>query len=512
MTSFEDLGVSPDIARAAAEMGWTEPTPVQIEAVPAGLGGRDIIAKAQTGTGKTGAYSMIAMTRAGPGAKIPSVLIITPTRELAVQVDSEVRRLSKVSGHCSVPVYGGADMRRQSDDIRRGADIIVGTPGRLRDMCERGILVLDGVREVVIDEADRMMEMGFEEDLGAVLEHVPSGRHAMMFSATMTRAVERLEKDMLNDPAVVDASDGNAVTGLTKQYVVKCRRDEKKDVLKTILSRGTPKAIVFCATKAMVDDLFQDMRADSKVGTLHGDMPQSLRERVIRNFRDNRVLVLIATDVAARGLDIEDVDLVVNYDAPSRAETYIHRIGRTGRAGREGISLTLATKRDMDFVRDYENEIDMRIRSIDVEDIEPFETVHEPVRRERRPRFEKPRRAEAPEKAARKASARPQRADDCMVVEVNLGKADGVNRIQLADLVRKRAGLGEGDVGKVGLGASSSFIEVPADAADLVIESVNGSVHGGKTVACGYAPEKRRFEERGARQGFMNARIMSQTS
>ena len=177
MTSFEDLGVSPDIVRAAADMGWTEPTPVQMEAVPAGLEGRDLIAKAQTGTGKTGAYSMIAMTRAKPGSKVPSVLIIAPTRELAMQVDAEIRKLSKRSGHCSVPVYGGADMRRQSDDIRRGADIIVGTPGRLRDMCERGILVLDRVSEVVIDEADRMMEMGFEDDLDAVLEHVPKERH-----------------------------------------------------------------------------------------------------------------------------------------------------------------------------------------------------------------------------------------------------------------------------------------------------------------------------------------------
>ena len=501
MTSFEDLGVSPDIVRAAADMGWTEPTPVQMEAVPAGLEGRDLIAKAQTGTGKTGAYSMIAMTRAKPGSKVPSVLIIAPTRELAMQVDAEIRKLSKRSGHCSVPVYGGADMRRQSDDIRRGADIIVGTPGRLRDMCERGILVLDRVSEVVIDEADRMMEMGFEDDLDAVLEHVPKERHTMMFSATMTRAVERLEKDMLDDPAVVDASDGNAVTGLTKQYVVKCRRDEKKDMLREILSKGTPKAIVFCATKTMVDDLFQEFRDDAKAGTLHGDMPQSLRERGIRNFRDNRVLVLIATDVAARGLDIEDVDLVVNYDAPSRADTYIHRIGRTGRAGREGVSLTLATKRDMDFVRDYEHEIGMRIRAIDVDDIEPFETVHEPVRRERRPqrgeRQASADRVKAPRgKKAGKESARPQRSDDRMVVEVNVGKNDDVNRTQLADFIRKRAGLGEGDIGKVGLGTASSFVEVPADAADLVIESVGGSVFGGKTVTCDYAPEKKKFADR----------------
>ncbi len=490
MTSFEELGVSPEIAKAAADMGWAEPTPVQTEAVPAGLAGRDLIAKAQTGTGKTGAYSMIALTRCAPGTGSPSVLVITPTRELAMQVDTEMRKLSKRSGHCCIPVYGGADMRRQSDDIRRGADAVVGTPGRLRDMCERGILILDKVSEVVIDEADRMMEMGFEEDLAAVLGHVPKERHTMMFSATMTRAVERLEKAMLRDPAVVDASEGNAVTGLTGQYLVRCRREEKKDVLKEILSRGNPKAIVFCATKTMVDDLFQDMRDGFKTGTLHGDMPQSLRERVIRNFRDNRVLILIATDVAARGLDVGDVDLVVNYDAPSRTESYIHRIGRTGRAGKEGVAVTLATKRDMDSVREYEDEIGVRIKTADPEDLGPFDTPHEPVRRTR-PVSERPHTGKTPRKKEPRQARRA--SDDRAVVEINLGKDDGINRTQLADLVRKRAGLGEADVGKIGLGQSSSFVEVPADAADLVIESVDGSVSGGKTVVCGYAPEKKKY-------------------
>ena len=462
MTSFEDLGVSPDIVRAAADMGWTEPTPVQMEAVPAGLEGRDLIAKAQTGTGKTGAYSMIAMTRAKPGSKVPSVLIIAPTRELAMQVDAEIRKLSKRSGHCSVPVYGGADMRRQSDDIRRGADIIVGTPGRLRDMCERGILVLDRVSEVVIDEADRMMEMGFEDDLAAVLEHVPKERHTMMFSATMTRAVERLEKDMLDDPAVVDASDGNAVTGLTKQYVVKCRRDEKKDMLREILSKGTPKAIVFCATKTMVDDLFQEFRDDAKAGTLHGDMPQKKRERVVDDFKEGKTDLLIATDVAARGLDIDDISYVINYDMPDDIHTYIHRIGRTGRAGREGTAVSFVTSEEEYLIREFELRTGMKIEKRDVPEAE-----------------------EGSKDTIRKVTDYDQLSDPFGMVmfEVGLGKADGIGKVKLADYIMRAGRIIDAAIGKIKIGEESSTVEVHKDFGNRMLMDVPKMRYRGKKVS-----------------------------
>ena len=493
--TFEELGVRPEIARAAEALGWAEPTRVQAEAIPAALSGRDIIAKAQTGTGKTGAYAMAALSRTEGGRRRPSVLVIVPTRELALQVELEFRKLSKTSRHYSLAVYGGADMRQQAEAIRRGADVIVGTPGRLRDMCERGILSLDSAEEAVIDEADRMMEMGFEEDLNAVLAHLPEGRHTMMFSATMTPSVERLEQSLLRDPVTVDATEGNVLSGLTRQYVVMCRREEKRDVLRAVLARGNPKAIVFCATKTMVDTLYEEMRDDRRVGTLHGDMPQELRERVVRKFRDNRTLVLIATDVAARGLDIEDVDLVVNFDAPSRAESYIHRIGRTGRAGREGTAVTIATRRDMDRIRLFEDATDVRIRRIEPEDLEEFSEPHEVVHHERRAR---PRPDKGPDQPPKKKPS--GRAPDTVSLIINLGKKDGMTRTRIADMVRKRAGLPDEAVGKVGLGEESSFVEVDAMTADAVIDCVDGTVCEGKDVTCDYAPEKESFEESVARK------------
>ena len=216
MTSFEDLGISAKLIDAMNEMGWEEPTPIQCEAVPVGIAGNDLIAKAQTGTGKTGAYSMIVMSRIGKGAKLPSALVITPTRELAMQVDTEIRKLSKFSGHVSIAVYGGAPIERQITALRRGADIIVGTPGRLRDMIEREALDLSSVHEVVLDEADRMLDMGFEDDLDFIMGYVPEVHQTLLFSATLDKNVRRLAGDMLDNPAEVDISGDSPTTGLTK--------------------------------------------------------------------------------------------------------------------------------------------------------------------------------------------------------------------------------------------------------------------------------------------------------
>jgi len=494
MTAFDELGISKELTDAANAIGWSEPTPVQVEAVPVGMTGRDLIAKAQTGTGKTGAYLLIVLSRTKSGGSSPSTLIITPTRELAAQVDGEVRKLSKTTGHIGIPVYGGTDMRRQIDSIRRGADIIVGTPGRLKDMMERGVLDLSAVSEVVLDEADRMLDMGFEEDLEYILGHVPEERQTMMFSATMTKQVKRLEERMLKDPAETDVSSDSPVTGLTKQYIVMCRRDEKKDVLNILLSKGTPKTIVFCATKLMVETLYEEMREkDRTVGTLHGDMPQSLRERVVGSFKDNRTLTLLATDVAARGLDITDVDMVVNFDAPSDPETYLHRIGRTGRAGKEGVAVTIVTKRDLPMVRLYEDETDMRIRRIDPDELEPIDTVHEVVRRER------PKRAVPVKKTSvrKTQTKRVQSVDGGFeVIEIGIGKDDGMNRTQIADFVKKRAGLDEGAVGKVGLGVSSSFVEISAERAEEAVAEIDGSVHAGKNITAVIAPKKEKFSDK----------------
>ncbi|MFA6642320.1 MAG: DEAD/DEAH box helicase [Methanomethylophilus sp.] len=487
MTTFEEIGVPASLTASAAAMGWAAPTPIQEQAVPAGIAGRDLIARAQTGTGKTGAYALILMSRLPAGGRRPSALVIAPTRELAIQIDGELQKLARGSGHVSTAVYGGARYGLQSEALRRGVDIVVGTPGRLRDMTERGILILDEVKTVVLDEADRMLDMGFEEDLDFLIGAVPKPRQTLMFSATMTKGVERLAESKLSDPVKADVSVDEPVTGLTRQYAVPVMRNEKREVLQQILNNGTPKAIVFCATKLMVETLYEELHVDRKTGMLHGDMPQSLRERVIRQFRENRILVLLATDVAARGLDVNDVDLVVNFDAPSEPETYLHRIGRTGRAGKEGVAVTLYTRQETHRMYDYEEITESRIRNASPEELEPIEAVHEPVpleprpeRRERRPRMER----------------RDGRGPATVVLQVGLGRDDGLNRTQVADFVRSRARLGENDVGKVGLGNASSFVEVRTDVAEKAVADLSGCIHDRKVVTAVIAPRKTPYAEK----------------
>lgn len=517
MSTFEELGVPAVLAGAAHAMGWEGPTPIQSEAVPAGLAGRDIIARAQTGTGKTGAYALILLSRIEPRHRSPVALVITPTRELAVQVDGELRKLAKATGQVSVPVYGGAGIGMQADALRRGTDLIVGTPGRLRDMNERGLLDLSQVTEVVLDEADRMLDMGFEEDLDAILSQLPSERQTMMFSATMTDGVDRIAQERLHDPLEVDASVDAPVTGLTKQYYFMLQRDEKKDVLYQILNNGNPKAIVFCATKLMVEELYEEMKGDRRVGTLHGDMAQKMRERITQLFRENRVLVLLATDVAARGIDVADVDLVINYDAPTDPETYLHRIGRTGRAGKEGVAVTFVTSYSRRMVRQYEYETGTRLRKVLPDELEPIEAEHPVIETPRSVRrtggriphnrsdYDRISRGEqAVKQAAGDVSAgrsvrrerAPERLPEFTVIEVGLGQSDGFNRTQIADFVKSHVALGEDVVGKVGLGKRSSFVEVRTAAADQVILDLNGCLHNDRPVEVKVAPEKKSYAER----------------
>ncbi len=490
MTSFEDLGLNDRLICAMKEMGWNEPTPVQCEAVPAGIAGNDLIVKAQTGTGKTGAYSMIVMSRTGKGRSLPSTLVIAPTRELAMQVDAELKKLSRGTGHISTAVYGGAPIDRQIVSLRRGVDIVVGTPGRLKDMIERDALDLSEISEVVLDEADRMLDMGFEEDLDFIMEHVPEKRHGLMFSATISPEIQDLAEDMLDDPDVIDISGDTPTTGLTRQYLINCKKNEKKETLYEILLKGTPKVIVFFATKVMVDTVYQELKADgAKVGTLHGDMPQKLRERVIGEFRDNRITILLATDVAARGLDVKDIDLVVNFDLPTEPETYLHRIGRTGRAGKEGISISLVNPRDRKLVRMCEDEADEAMEKITIDQLEPIDAVHEPVPKER-PRKENKMKVEKHRNNRRDRKA--EEREGFATLEINLGRNDGMTRGDIADLIRKHADLPEDAVGKVGLKEDVSFVEISLDHSDYVLENLIGLEHNGKSVTFVPAPVKER--------------------
>jgi len=497
MPSFEELGLPTTLCNAARDAGWESPTPVQEQAVPAGLAGTDVIARAQTGTGKTGAYAFISMSLTESGKQNPSVIIITPTRELAMQVDVEIRRLAKGTGHICAPLYGGAPIDVQIRQLRRGVDIVVGTPGRLRDLITREDLVLKDVSIAVIDEADRLLDMGFEEDLDFILDALPQERQTLMFSATLGGEVGELAEAKLNEPVTVDVSGDDAVTGLTKQYIVRCMRQEKRDLLTVLLSRGTPKSFVFFATKSIIDEIYQEMKMwGLKVGTLHGDMPQDLREKVIGNFRDNRITTLLATDVAARGLDISDVDLVINFDLPRDPETYVHRIGRTGRAGKEGISVSLATSRDFDYVPSYEDATGEEMELLEPTEMEPILVDHPRVERQRPERKRKDRE----DRRTRGPKSRRDREAplyDTTTLEISLGKADGFKRSEIAAIVRKRARLDDNTVGKVGLAENASYVEVPSEIAEYVIETLDGSNVEGHIIKVAAAPRKTRsFEQR----------------
>ncbi len=385
MSTFKELGLEDSLASAVEEMGWTEPTPVQVVAIPAGLEGRDIFAQAQTGTGKTGTYALTVMSRIPSGGQKPSAIVLVPTRELANQVEREVYKLSRYTHHKSIAIYGGASINDQMWKLRKGTDIVVGTPGRVKDMINRGCLDLDSITELVLDEADRMLDMGFADELDYILEEMPAEKQTLLFSATMAPEIKEIAFGRMKDPLELLVSKDEPVSDLTTQYYVQVARAGKIGRTEFVLRNGNPKTIIFCQTKRMVDELKEGLSAEFKVDAIHGDMPQARREKVIRSFRNNRFQALVATDVAARGLDVKDIDVVINYDVPPDPETYVHRIGRTGRAGKEGVAIAFITKNEDRRVRMYERETGKPIHKIRIEEMEPIEREHIEVFEDERP-------------------------------------------------------------------------------------------------------------------------------
>ncbi|HUT28060.1 MAG TPA: DEAD/DEAH box helicase [Methanomassiliicoccales archaeon] len=367
MTTFTELQISKEIIRAMNDMGWETPTPVQIAAIPVGLKGGDMYAEAQTGTGKTGVYGTIIMDGIKPGMRAPSALVLVPTRELANQVYEEMTKLAKYTGHKSLPIYGGVGIEPQISRLRRGTDIVVATPGRTKDLIERNALNLSNVSIVVLDEADRMLDMGFARDLHFILSRVPKRRQSLLFSATMSQDIRRLAMRQMVNPQEILVSKDEPVLDLTKQYYLIATKDSKRDALYTVLDLENPKAIVFCQTKRRVDQVTKKLLAyNYRAGAIHGDVAQNRREKVIQSFKDGSIRVLVATDVAARGLDISSVDCVINFEAPNDPDTYVHRIGRTGRAGKEGTSISFFLPEEIRMIRDIERRTGKPIEKLDI--------------------------------------------------------------------------------------------------------------------------------------------------
>lgn len=362
--SFEDFNLSPELLQGVKDMGFEEPSPIQVLAVPFLLTGRDAVGQAQTGTGKTAAFGMPILEKLTP-AKAVQALVLCPTRELAIQVAEELSKLAaRKRGVAILPIYGGQAIERQLRALERGVQVVVGTPGRLMDHLQRGTLRLNAATTVVLDEADEMLDMGFREDIEAILERMPADCQRVLFSATMPPAILQLSKRFLRDPEMLAIAQKTLTVPAIEQVYYEVRPHQKMDALCRVLdAQGFRKALVFCSTKRSVDEVTAHLQQRGyQSDGLHGDLAQSQRDRVMQRFRGEGLDILIATDVAARGIDVDDVDAVVNYDIPHDAERYVHRIGRTGRAGRVGKAFTFVTLREQHKLRDIIRHTKARIQ------------------------------------------------------------------------------------------------------------------------------------------------------
>ncbi len=347
---FADLGLPDVLLSAVLDMGFESPSPIQAKTIPLALEGKDLIGLSQTGSGKTAAFALPTLAGIDAHLAEPQALIICPTRELAVQVCEEVFRLGcKIKGLRALPVYGGAPIDRQLKGLRKGAHIVVGTPGRLLDHLKRRSFDPRNIKTVILDEADRMLDMGFQEEMEELLAALPQDRQTMFFSATMNRRVSRLIDNFGKKPETIEIERKSLTVDAIDQSCYEVRQRSKVEVLSRLLDIDPPRlAVVFCNTKRLVDEVTEGLLARGYAADrLHGDMTQQMRERVLARFRESTIEVLIATDVAARGLDVDDIDLVVNYEIPHDPEDYVHRIGRTGRAGRSGRAVSFVFGRDI---------------------------------------------------------------------------------------------------------------------------------------------------------------------
>lgn len=352
---FDELNILPQILRGIKDMGFEEATPIQAQAIPVVMSGRDVIGQAQTGTGKTAAFGIPMLQKVDPSLKKTQVIVLSPTRELAIQVAEELHNLCKyLHGIKILPVYGGQDISKQIRSLKGGVQIIVGTPGRVMDHLRRKTIRCDYVHTIVLDEADEMLNMGFREDIETVLEYIPQERQTVLFSATMPKPILDITKKYQTDAVTIKVVKKELTVSNIEQFYYDVKRKDKVDVLTRLLDYHNPKvSIVFCNTKKQVDELSRELSARGYFAEgLHGDMKQVQRDRVMANFRKGKTDILIATDVAARGIDVDDVEAVFNFDIPQDDEYYVHRIGRTGRAGRTGKAFSFVKGKEVYKLKD----------------------------------------------------------------------------------------------------------------------------------------------------------------
>jgi ATP-dependent RNA helicase DeaD len=370
---FHGMSLSPSLLEALSRAAYHTPSPIQAALIPHAISGRDVIGQAQTGTGKTAAFLLpfFQTWKPGPG---PQALVLTPTRELAVQVRDEARKLRPTAKCKAVAIYGGQRLQKQATEVKAGCDIAIGTPGRVLDFIARGVLRLEQLRYVVLDEADRMLDIGFRPDIERILRRCPSDRQTMLLSATLPDEVLRLATRYMVDPLNINLSPARLTVDKIRQTYFTVDEDRKFELLLRVIDREQPRqCIIFTRTKRGADELFRDLRHKQKrVSVMHGDLSQPLRERIMQAFRDGKIVHLIATDVVGRGIDVLGISHIINYDLPDDVENYVHRIGRTGRMGADGIAISFVSPEQGKLLTSIENMIDYLIAEDKIDDFQAF--------------------------------------------------------------------------------------------------------------------------------------------
>jgi len=390
---FNALGLNPDVLAAVERAGYHQPTPIQVTFIPEALTGRDVIGQAQTGTGKTAAFLLpfFQNWREDDASSGPQALVLAPTRELVVQVAQEATTLAPSPACRCLAIYGGQRFRQQLVGLRRGCALVVGTPGRILDHLSRGTLSLDNVRYVVLDEADRMLDIGFRPDIERILRRCPTRRQTQLLSATIPPPVLRLTKRYMVDPVHINLAPARVTVETIRQSYFTVDEDRKFELLMRILQRDEPRqCIIFCQRKLWAEDVYRLLRQQvPRAACMHGDLPQTLRNRIMQGFRDNKIRFLVATDVVGRGIDVRNISHVINYDVPEDPENYVHRIGRTGRIGADGVAYLFVTPEQGPYLTDIEIFINNQIPEERIEGFQSYRVrpprVEKPVDEERKP-------------------------------------------------------------------------------------------------------------------------------
>lgn len=528
--TFADLGLSPEMLKTVMNMGFEVPTPIQAKTIPVLLQGKDVIGQAQTGTGKTAAFGLPIVEMISKGAVGVQALILAPTRELAMQAAEEMNKLGAVKKLHAIPVYGGTSIERQINALKRGVHIVVGTPGRIIDHLDRGTLKLKDVKVVVLDEADEMLDMGFIDDITKILKTTPVERQTMLFSATMPEAILKISKRYMRNPEKVSIATNVLTAPKIDQIFYEVRQGDKLDALcRLIDSSDSGVFLVFCHTKKEVDDVASNLKLKGyDSDAMHGDYTQSQREAVLKRFRASKIDVLVATDVAARGLDISNISHVVNYSIPQDPESYIHRIGRTGRAGREGVAITLVTPREdkqlrliksfskadikrgklptredvltgrlntlkekvQEFIDDKRFDVFLKLAGEMTKEVDPVEALAALLKFQLEGFDVKPDAYSGSGSGSGAALDETGAPPGYSRLFMTIGREQGVKATDIVDEISKKAGISAQSIKKVSIFETFTFVEVPRDSAEKVIDLMHRSIIQGRKVVVAPAKPK----------------------